>query len=53
MVELHRRAVRYWQVASDEALALLGAVARVRVNQCVRGGWDTVYTAAPADDFDT
>jgi hypothetical protein len=52
MVELHRRAVRYWQVASDQALALLGAVARVRVNQCARG-WDTVYTAAPADVFDT
>jgi amidase len=47
MVEMHTRLCRDHRMPSVEAYHLLGTVARVRVNQCVAGGWTSVYVGVP------
>jgi amidase len=46
MVELHARLCSHG-LAPVDAYHLLGTVARVRVNQCVAGGWTSVYVGVP------
>lgn len=47
MSALHARLRREYHMRSVDAYELLGAVAVVRVNQCVVGGWTSVYAGVP------
>jgi amidase len=47
MLALHHRLCHEYALPPVDAYDLLGALARIRVNQCVVGGWSSVYVAVP------
>jgi len=54
MLEMHRRLLDEYGLDPADAYQLLGATARVRVNQCVAPPqWSTVYAGVPRPTFET